>query len=94
MGIVLADLVPEKRSQIMARASEYGFNRVVGGVHYRSDIEAGRIAGSVIAQALFMSEDFRTQLAAARAELRKVLGLGPLTRRFAPPSPRVAGRGF
>ncbi|HYM60561.1 MAG TPA: phosphatase PAP2 family protein, partial [Thermoanaerobaculia bacterium] len=75
MGIVLANMVPEKRREIMARAWEYGWNRAVAGVHYRSDIEAGRIAGSVIAQALFARDDFRAQYEAARKELRFALGL-------------------
>jgi acid phosphatase (class A) len=66
MGIVLSDLIPEKPREIMARASEYAFNRVVAGVHFRSDIDAWQIAGSVIAQVLFSRDDFRAQLNAAR----------------------------
>jgi len=34
MGIVLSDMVPEKRAEIMARAAEYAHNRVVGGIHF------------------------------------------------------------
>ncbi|TIS94105.1 MAG: phosphatase PAP2 family protein, partial [Mesorhizobium sp.] len=34
MGIILADMVPEKRAQIMARAAEFAHNRIVGGIHY------------------------------------------------------------
>jgi acid phosphatase (class A) len=77
MGIVLSDMLPEKREVIMARAWQYGSNRVTAGVHYRSDIEAGRIAGSVIAQVLFMRDDFRAELDAARKELRTLLALDP-----------------
>ncbi len=75
MGIVLADMVPEKRREIMARAAEYGFNRIVAGVHFRTDVEAGRIAGSVIAQTLFGRDDFHAALEAARKELRAALEL-------------------
>lgn len=52
MGIILSDMVPEKRAEIMARASKYAHNRVVGGIHFASDVEMGRISGSVIAAVL------------------------------------------
>ncbi|TWB55182.1 acid phosphatase (class A) [Rhizobium sp. ERR 922] len=75
MGIVLANMVPEKRAAIMARAWEYGHNRIVGGIHYASDIEAGRIAGTVIAETIMMHEDYKTEYEGAKAELRSALGL-------------------
>jgi acid phosphatase (class A) len=75
MGIVLANMVPEKRPVIMARAWEYGHNRVVGGIHYASDIEAGRIAGTVIAETIMTHDDYKTEYEGAKAELRAALGL-------------------
>ncbi|WP_349957824.1 phosphatase PAP2 family protein [Rhizobium sp. ZPR3] len=75
MGIVLANMVPEKRAVIMARAWEYGHNRVVGGIHYASDIEAGRIAGTVIAETIMTHDDYKTEYEGAKAELRAALGL-------------------
>ncbi|HEX7416538.1 MAG TPA: hypothetical protein VF315_00670 [Steroidobacteraceae bacterium] len=50
---------------------------MVGGVHYGSDVQAGRIAGSVLAALLFDSPAFQRDAAAARAELRQALGLPP-----------------
>jgi acid phosphatase (class A) len=75
MGIILSNMLPEKRDAIMARAWDYGWNRVVGGVHYRSDVEAGRIAGSLIFQAMAAREEFKDEFVAASAELRAVMGL-------------------
>lgn len=75
MGIVLSNMVPEKRAVIMDRAWFYGENRIIGGIHYRSDIEAGRIAGSVIAARIMEQPEFQAEFTAAKAELRKVLGL-------------------
>jgi acid phosphatase (class A) len=75
MAIVLSNMVPEKRAELMARGWEYANNRVVGGIHYRSDIEAGRIAGSLIAQAIWSQPDFMAEFTAAEAELRAALGL-------------------
>ena len=75
MGIVLSNMVPEKRAAIMARAWEYGNNRVIGGIHFRSDVEMGRIAGAVIAATIMKHEDFKAEFEPAKAELRAALGL-------------------
>ncbi|RVA39694.1 phosphatase PAP2 family protein, partial [Mesorhizobium sp. M7A.F.Ca.CA.004.10.1.1] len=75
MGIILSDMVPEKRAEIMARASEYAHNRVVGGIHFASDVEMGRISGSVIAAVLLNRDDFKAEYEVARAELRSDLGM-------------------
>ena len=75
MGVVLSDMVPEKKAAIMGRAWEFGWNRVIGGIHYPSDIEAGRISGTAIAQTIMQHDDYKTEYAAAKAELRAELGL-------------------
>jgi acid phosphatase (class A) len=75
MGIVLSNMVPEKKAAIMTRAWEYGHNREVGGIHYASDIEAGRIAGTVIAETIMSHADYKSEFEAAKNELRKALGL-------------------
>ncbi len=77
-GLVLADMIPEKRAEILARAAEYSDNRVVAGVHYPSDVDAGRVSGSVVAAFLFASPEFRSDEKAAAAELRTALKLPPL----------------
>lgn len=74
-GIVLAEMVPEKRAQIFARASEFGENRVLGGVHYPSDIEAGRRLASMIAVLIQGNPAYQGDFAAARKELRARLDL-------------------
>ena len=75
VGIVLANMVPERRAAILARAREYGENRLVAGIHHRSDIEAGRIAGTVMAASLMRDPAFQDAFGAARRELRTTLGL-------------------
>jgi acid phosphatase (class A) len=75
MGIELANMLPEKRAAIMARAWEYAHNREVGGIHYPSDIEMGRISGTVIAEAISTHADFKQEFETAKAELRAALGL-------------------
>ena len=79
-AIILADMVPERRAQLFARADEYSHNREVGGVHYPSDVAGGHLAGTVLAAKLFDTPRFLADEAAARAELRAALGLPALPR--------------
>jgi len=74
-AILLADMVPEKSAQIFERAGGYAHNRVVAGVHYPSDVEAGRISGSVIDNVLLHNHRFEVDLARATVEVRHALGL-------------------
>jgi acid phosphatase (class A) len=74
-GILLAMMVPEKRAEIFARAWEYGENRVILGVHYPSDIEAGRLNATAMIAVMLQSPAFAADLAQAKAEVRQVLAL-------------------
>jgi acid phosphatase (class A) len=74
-GIVLADMLPEMRHAIMVRAREIGLNRVVGGVHYPSDIEAGRMLAVACAVEIRNNPAFLADFEEARMEVRKGLGL-------------------
>jgi acid phosphatase (class A) len=73
-AILLANMVPEKSTELFARGREYGENRVLAGVHFPSDVEAGRLSATAIMTALMQNESFRRDFAAARGELREVLG--------------------
>jgi acid phosphatase (class A) len=75
---LLADMVPERRVAIWARAEDFARQRVVGGVHYRSDIDAGRIAGAVVASYFLESDRYVDAAAKATADLRALLKLPPL----------------
>ncbi len=74
-ALVLADMVPERRAQLIARADEYAHNRNIAGVHYPSDVEAGKLAGTALAAMLFTCPAFEQEEAAARGELRSAVGL-------------------
>jgi acid phosphatase (class A) len=74
-GILLAAMVPEKAAAIFDRAADYAHDRVVAGVHFPTDVAAGRIAASVIGNALLHNDQFRTDFARAKSELRTALGL-------------------
>lgn len=67
-GLVLAELDPAHADAILARAREYGDSRVVCGLHYPSDVEAGRIIAAAALARLHAEREFRAALDAARAE--------------------------
>jgi acid phosphatase (class A) len=70
MGVVLASLVPEKSQAILRRAEKYAENRLVCGVHFRSDIVAGQQYGTVLALRLMENPEFKALMDTSRAELR------------------------
>jgi acid phosphatase (class A) len=74
-AVLLANMVPEKRAAIFARADVYAEHRIVMGVHFPSDVEAGHIAGTVIADDILRDPGFQADYEAARMELRHALGL-------------------
>ncbi len=75
VGLLLADMLPEYREKLIERADEYSFNRVVAGVHYPSDVEAGKLAGTALAAFLLASPAFQADYVEAKKELRAALEL-------------------
>lgn len=71
----LAEIVPEKSAEILARADDYAHNRVVCGVHYHSDTEASRRIASIAFGYMLANPRFQHELAAAREETRHHLNL-------------------
>ncbi|UAL10935.1 acid phosphatase [Caulobacter segnis] len=66
---VIAELVPDKASPILARGKAFGDSRIVCGVHFQSDVEAGRYLGSALVTRLHDDPGFLSDLAKARAEV-------------------------
>ena len=65
---VLAQIEPEKHGAILRRADDYAHNRLVCGVHYQSDIEASRIASTVLFGAMLNDPSYQHDVQAARQE--------------------------
>ncbi len=90
MAGMLADLLPERRTSLESRADEFALQRMICGVHFRSDIEAGRRGAKWLIEQLHASERYRADAAAAAAELRAALqanqGKGHSSESLAPPS--------
>lgn len=68
-ALVLSELVPARQREIQARGYDFGESRLVCGVHYGSDVEAGRLLAGALVARLHADADFTRQLSAARGEL-------------------------
>lgn len=86
-SLLLAVLLPERFSQMIARAAEYGNDRIVLGAHYAMDVIAGRSLAYFDVAHLLAGDpasaggefghvsisDYRAALAAARADVVQAL---------------------
>ena len=77
MGLLLADITPDPAvaEKLLARAYEYGQSRVIAGYHWQSDVDAGRLAASVLYVKLQGNQRFREQLAKAQKEFAEKTGI-------------------
>lgn len=72
-AFLIATMLPEVGPQVLARGAEYGYHRIVLGVHYPLDVIGGRMMGEAIASEVIGDPHFAALLAQARTELRTVL---------------------
>jgi acid phosphatase (class A) len=68
LALVLAELFPERKEAILAIGREIGWDRVLIGKHFPTDIYAGRVLGQAIVRELLASPDFQRDFAEAKAE--------------------------
>ncbi len=65
---ILMEIAPDKKEMLIQRGEEIGWDRVLAGVHFPSDVYAGRILGQALAQAMKKDSGFQARLAKAKAE--------------------------
>ncbi len=75
IAVILSRLLPEKRDVLFARADDYANQRIIGGIHYQSDIEAGKKAGIILADHMMASADYLSMIDGCKGELQRALGL-------------------
>ena len=75
MAYLLELMVPERRQALERRAEEFARQRMVCGVHFRSDLDAGRLAARWLIDRLRDQPQFRSELAETTRGLRAALQL-------------------
>ena len=68
-GLVLTGLAPDKADALLQRAHAFGDSRMVCGVHWQSDLEAGRVVGAATVARLQSDPVFQAQAQRAKAEI-------------------------
>ena len=68
-SLIMAELFPEKREAILEFGRTIGWDRVIIGKHFPTDVNAGRVLGKAIVRELKKSPAFQRDLAAAKAEV-------------------------
>lgn len=78
-GLILAEIVPDRAAQLVARGRAYGDSRRICNVHWMSDIEEGRNVAAATVMRLNADPAFRADLDAARAEVAALRAKSPVT---------------
>jgi acid phosphatase (class A) len=72
IALILAQLIPQKADPLKQWGCTYGWDRVIGGVHYPIDVCAGRDLGTMVVEKLLADEAFKKDLAACKDEIKKL----------------------
>ncbi|MGA0602888.1 acid phosphatase [Caulobacter sp. KR2-114] len=70
-ALVLAELAPDRAETLMENARDFAESRVICGVHYQSDVDAGRTLGAAMVAREHAEPAFRADLARAKLELQR-----------------------
>jgi acid phosphatase (class A) len=73
-GRLLAQVAPDRTTEILERARTFGESRVVCGVHHVTAVEAGRLTAEGVLAALHGVPAFRADLESAREEVSRLRG--------------------
>jgi acid phosphatase (class A) len=68
-ALLVADLFPEKKDAVLAIGRTLGWDRVLIGKHFPTDVQAGRILAQAIYRELLKDAAFQHDLAEAKAEV-------------------------
>ena len=73
LAYILCSLRPERQNEILQRADEGAYSRVIAGCHWMSDIKAARIIAGAVFARLQASDEYQTQFRKAQKEVRKFI---------------------
>ncbi|MFC3713024.1 phosphatase PAP2 family protein [Sphingoaurantiacus capsulatus] len=76
-GLMLAEIAPARSATLLGWGAGVGANRIACGVHYPSDIVAGRDVGAAVYARLQSVPDFRADIEGAKAEYAAAKAKGP-----------------
>ena len=72
-ALALCTVIPDKTPEIMVRAQDYAYNRVICGHHWKSDTDASLLLASAMFANIVCTEAYQAQLKKAREEYQKII---------------------
>jgi acid phosphatase (class A) len=69
LGLIVAGMFPDARNELIAGGLDYGYSRIVCGVHWASDVAAGQTMAAAVVASLYGSPEFLKAVAESKAEL-------------------------
>jgi acid phosphatase (class A) len=76
-SMLIAELFPDKREAVLQIGRDIGWDRVLIGKHYPTDIYAGRVLAKAIVNELMANPAFQKDLAEAKAEVEAAQAAAP-----------------
>ncbi|MFP3439128.1 phosphatase PAP2 family protein [Pantoea sp. SIMBA_133] len=71
-ALVLAEINPQRKTELLRRGYGFGESRVVCGAHWQSDVDAGRLMGAAVVSVLHNNSSFSQKLSAAKDEFARL----------------------
>jgi acid phosphatase (class A) len=78
-ALVLSEMAPDRTDVLLRNGRDFGQSRAICGVHYQSDVDAGRVLGAAMLAREHAEPQFQTDFAAARTELTAARAAGAPT---------------
>jgi len=75
-ALVLVQAAPQRMDAVLQRGYDFGQSRVICGVHWHSDVVAGRVIGAAAVARLQTDDTFKAQVALARDEIAQAQAKG------------------
>lgn len=72
LALVLAELFPTRREALLQTGYTLGQDRIIGGVHYPSDITASVTLAQAVSKSIIASDAFKTKIKAAQDEIKRI----------------------
>ena len=72
VALVLTEINPARQNEILKYGYEYGQSRVICGVHFQSDVDAGRVMGAALVARLHTDADFLARFEKAKKEFERI----------------------
>ena len=70
-ALILTEIAPDRADAILARGRAFGESRMICNVHWRSDVEEGRVVGAAVVARLHADPAFIADVTAAKTEIAK-----------------------